>query len=469
MNITVIGTGYVGLVTAVCFAHWGHMVTCVEINEKKLAVLKAGRSPILENGVEEMMESSAERLKYTNCFKEACADTDAVFICVGTPEREDGYANLKQVFAVAEQVALYTRHDCVCAVKSTVPIGTNRKLEQLFAQNTREGAVVEVVSNPEFLSQGTAVRDFLSGPRVVIGAKSTKSREVMKEIYADYSGVVIITDHQTAEMIKYASNNYLALKLSFINEIANLCELVGANVETVAHGMGADRRIGEQFLRAGVGYGGSCFPKDTKALHWLARYHDYELKTVKAAIEVNENQRLRLIKKARRYYSSLEGLTVAILGLAFKPGTDDLRDAPSLQNIALLLQEGAHVRVWDASGYERIREIYSDHLTYCSTIEAALQDAHLCLILTEWRQVKELSPSEYARWMKKPIVIDGRNCYELNAITGSGIVYDSIGRPCVPAQITHSTRSLAHLFSGQLTENSIESAEYFESLQEHCL
>lgn len=429
MKIAVIGAGYVGLVTGVCLAHWGHHVACVETDPEKLSALKAGRSPIFEKGVEELMQRCAENLVYTDDCAEACADAQAVFLCVGTPEREDGFANLRQVFAAAEQIAASAGRDCVCVVKSTVPIGTNLKLDRLFFAKARKGVSIEVASNPEFLSQGTAVQDFLFGPRVVIGVESARCGEILKSIYAEYRGQIIVTDRQTAEMIKYASNDFLALKISYINEIANLCELVGADVETVARGMGADSRIGGKFLRAGIGYGGSCFPKDTKALHWLAKYYDYEIKTVKAAIEVNENQKIRPIKKARRYYQSLEGLSVAVLGLTFKPDTDDLRDAPSLQNIAVLLQEGADVRVWDPSGYERIRRIYPRQIACCGTIEEAVRDTHLCLILTEWEQVRKFDPAGYAKLMKRPIVIDGRNCYSPADVQDAGIVYDSVGRP----------------------------------------
>lgn len=428
MKITVVGTGYVGLVSAVCFAHWGHTVTCVEADQKKLSVLKTGRSPIFEKDVEEFMRRYAKQLSFTDNCRDACKEAEAVFICVGTPEREDGFANLKQVFAIAGEIADSVEGDCVCVVKSTVPIGTNQKLDRLFFSRAKKGRRIEVACNPEFLSQGTAVHDFLFGPRVVIGVEKGRGAKVLRNIYAGYSGKLIVTDRQTAEMIKYASNNFLALKISFINEIANLCEIVGADVETVARGMGADSRIGEQFLRAGIGYGGSCFPKDTKALHWLAKYYDYEIKTVKAAIEVNENQKIRLIKKARRYYPSLEGLTVAVLGLAFKPDTDDLRDAPSLQNIAVLLQEGADVRVWDPTGYERIKSLYPHQITCCGTIEEAVDKAHLCFILTEWKQVKEFDPARYLKLMQRPIVIDGRNCYSPDAAQKAGIVYDCIGK-----------------------------------------
>lgn len=433
MKIVVVGTGYVGLVTAVCLAHWGHAVTCVETDLKKLSLLKKGSPPIFEKGVEELMQSESQKLTYTDSCSEACIDAQAVFICVGTPEREGGFADLKQIFSVAEQIAASACNNCVCVVKSTVPMGTNRKLDRLFFAQAKKGVSIEVASNPEFLSQGSAVHDFLFGPRVVVGAESEHCKEILKSIYAKYQGEIIMTDRQTAEMIKYASNDFLALKISYINEIANLCEIVGADVDTVARGMGADTRIGAKFLRAGIGYGGSCFPKDTKALHWLAKYYDYEIKTVKAAIEVNENQKIRLIKKARRYYQSLEGLSVAILGLTFKPDTDDLRDAPSLQNIAVLLQEGACVRVWDPSGYERIKDIYPHQITCCDTIAQAVKEAHLCLILTEWRQIREFGPAEYAKLMKNPIVLDGRNCYSRDAVQDTGIIYDCIGRsPILP-------------------------------------
>ena len=431
MNIAIVGTGYVGLVTAVCLAYWGHTVTCVEADPEKLSMLKSGRSPIFEKGVQELMDRCAGRLRYTDRCADAVAGARAVFICVGTPERGDGFANLKQVFAVAGQIAASARGDCVCVVKSTVPIGTNLKLDRLFFSKTRKGVSIEVASNPEFLSQGTAVRDFLSGPRVVLGVESAHSGELLKSVYARYRGQVLVTDRQTAEMIKYASNDFLALKISYINEIANLCEIVGADVEAVARGMGLDSRIGNKFLRAGIGYGGSCFPKDTKALHWLAKYYDHEIKTVKAAIEVNENQKIRLIKKARRYYRDLEGLSVAVLGLAFKPGTDDLRDAPSLQNIAVLLQEEAKVRVWDPTGYERIQKIFPGQIACCETIPDAVRGADLCLILTDWEQIRAFDPAGYAGLMKRPIVIDGRNCYDPAAVRDAGIVYDCIGRPRV--------------------------------------
>ena len=431
MKIAIAGTGYVGLVTAVCLAHCGHDVVCVDRDNAKIVALNDGKPPIFEAGIEALMESCKGRLAYTCNCESAYRDCQVIFICVGTPERGDGYANLKYVYEVAEEIAQNVATDCVVVVKSTVPIGTNDKLDKLFKSCLKNPVSIRVASNPEFLSQGTAVHDMLHASRIVIGTEDAYSADVLKKVYVGFDSQLIVTDRRTAEMIKYASNNFLALKISFINEIANLCEMVDADVETVAYGMGLDSRIGDKFLRSGIGYGGSCFPKDTKALHWLAKYHDYEIKTVKAAIEVNENQKLKLIKKARKYYKSLEGLTVAVLGLTFKPGTDDLRDAPSLQNIPILLDDGARVNVWDPAGCENFKALYPNEVTYCSSIEDAVREADICFILTEWSQIKELDLKKYADLMKRAIVLDGRNCYSLKDARNAGIIYDSIGRKTI--------------------------------------
>jgi UDPglucose 6-dehydrogenase len=295
------------------------------------------------------------RLFFTTVRKSAYRNAEGVLIAVGTPEKADGSANLGYVYKAAEEIAASVGVPCVVAVKSTVPIGTNDRVEQHLLKNLARKVPVEVVSNPEFLSQGSAVRDMLHASRIVVGAESDWAKQVMKQLYAPLDQPILFTDRRSAEMVKYASNDFLALKVSYINEIANLCEMLGANVEDVARGMGMDPRIGDRFLRAGIGYGGSCFPKDTKALHWLANYHDYEIKTVKAAIEVNENQKIRLIKKARKYFDSFEGLTVAVLGLTFKPGTDDLREAPSLTNVPILLDYGAKIQAWDPCGAKKLQ------------------------------------------------------------------------------------------------------------------
>jgi UDPglucose 6-dehydrogenase len=431
-KIAVAGTGYVGLVTGVCLAHTGHQVTCVDLDEGKIKLLKSGKSPIYEEGLEELMIKNAHRLSYTTDYASAYRDADMIFIGVGTPERVDGSANLSFVYGVVSQIARHVEKDCVVVVKSTVPIGTNDKIEALLKRELAHPVSVEVASNPEFLSQGTAVRDTLHASRIVLGVESPRAERILREVYAGYEGVpVVTTNRRSAEMIKYASNDFLALKISYINEIANLCEIVGADVTQVAEAMGLDNRIGNKFLQAGIGYGGSCFPKDTKALHWLANYYDYEMKTVKAAIEVNELQKTKLLKKARKYYDSFEGLRVAVLGLTFKPGTDDLRDAPSLQNIPALLEDGANVYAWDPIGMENFKKRNLGSIHFTAGPEEALEQADLCLILTEWPQIRALTASAFLRMMKRPIVLDGRNCYPLHKMEESGVIYESIGRRTV--------------------------------------
>ncbi|MEK3885275.1 UDP-glucose/GDP-mannose dehydrogenase family protein [Paenibacillus sp. PL2-23] len=431
MKIAVAGTGYVGLVTGVCMADRGHFVTCVDINEQKVATMNAGKSPIFEPGIEELMVRNMDRLHFTTEYNTAYKDAEVIFIGVGTPEKKDGSANLSYVYEVAVQIAQSIERSCVVVVKSTVPIGTNDKIEQLIRSNLKNDVTVHVVSNPEFLAQGSAVKDTLHASRIVIGVEDSYAAEVLREVYKSYECPLVITNRKSAEMIKYASNDFLALKISFINEIANLCEVIGANIEDVAIGMGYDSRIGNKFLNAGIGYGGSCFPKDTKALHWLASFHDYELKTVKAAIDVNENQKLKLIKKSRKYFDSLKGLDIAVLGLTFKPGTDDLREAPTLVNIPFMLEEGANVKAWDPVGVDNFKKLYPVGVNYCDSIFETLRDTDICFIFTEWDDVKKLNLTYYSDLMRTPIVLDGRNCYELQKARETRIIYDSIGREVI--------------------------------------
>ena len=319
-------------------------------------------------------------------------------------------------------------NDCVIVIKSTVPIGTNDKIEQMIRNDLKHTVRINVASNPEFLSQGTAVHDTLHASRIVIGVEDEFSEKILRQVYSGFHDIpLLVTNRRSAEMIKYASNDFLALKISYINEIANLCEIVGANVEDVAAGMGYDPRIGSKFLHAGIGYGGSCFPKDTKALSWVASYNDVELKTVKAAIEVNEQQKLKLLKKARKYYPDLSGLNVAVLGLTFKPGTDDLREAPSLVNIPILLDDGAKVRAWDPIGIKNFQKHITGEITYCNSIPDALKDADICFIFTEWPEVKALTANDFL-CMKKPIILDGRNCLNTEAFKDYQILYEGIGK-----------------------------------------
>ena len=372
MKIVVAGTGYVGLVTAVCLAEVGHTVTCVDVVEEKIEMLNEGKSPIFEPGLEELMAKNKERLTYTLDAKSAYKNADVIFVGVGTPEKKDGSANLKYVYEVCREIAESIEQNTIIVIKSTVPIGTNKKVEKYIKDHLKYDVKVEIVSNPEFLSQGTAVKDTLHAQRIVIGVTSKHAENIMKEVYDGFNIPYVITDRESAEMIKYASNDFLALKISYINEIANLCELIGANIEDVTKGMGMDSRIGNKFLNAGIGYGGSCFPKDTKALHWLSNYYDYEIKTIKAAIEVNSNQKIKLIKKARKYYDSFEGLNVAVLGLTFKPNTDDLREAPSLDCIPILLEEGANIKAFDPVGENNFKKFYPDQIKYCKNIDETI-------------------------------------------------------------------------------------------------
>lgn len=431
MKIVVAGTGYVGLVTAVCLTEVGHEVTCVDVDEKKIKMLQDGKSPIYEPGLEELMIKNRKLLRYTLDGKSAYKDADVIFIGVGTPEKKDGSANLKYVFNVAKEISQSIEKDCIVVIKSTVPIGTNDKVEKIIKNNLKNKVKVEIASNPEFLSQGTAVKDTLQPKRIVLGVQSKETEKVMKEVYDGFNVPYVITDRASSEMIKYASNDFLALKISYINEIANLCELVGANIEDVAKGMGLDPRIGEKFLKAGIGYGGSCFPKDTKALHWLANFYDYELKTIKAAIEVNVNQKIKLIKKARRRYDSFENVKIAVLGLTFKPGTDDLRDAPSLDNIPILIEEGADITAYDPIGEDNFKKLYPTQLKYGKNIEETLKNADICFIFTEWDEIKNIKPETFKKLMKTPLVYDGRNIYDLDAMEKEGIEYYSIGRRAI--------------------------------------
>lgn len=433
MKIVVAGTGYVGLVTGACLAENGHSVTCVDIDQNKVEMMKKGISPIYEPGLDELLKRNHEegRLDFTVDYKNAYKDADIVFIGVGTPEREDGSANLDYVFNVCRQIAENVTHDCLIVVKSTVPIGTNDRVEEFLKENVRDGIHIEVASNPEFLSQGTAVKDTLEARRIVIGVESKYAENILREVYERYNQPIVVTNRRSAEMIKYASNDFLALKISFINEIANFCEIVGADVEDVAKGMSFDPRIGDKFLKAGIGYGGSCFPKDTKALHWLANDNGYELKTIKATIEVNQNQKYKLFRQAKKRFGSLKGLKVAVLGLTFKPGTDDLREAPSIPNIIRLIDEGAEITAYDPVGEKNFKRFFPKEIDYVNTPEETLKEADVAFIFTEWNEIKNIDLNIFTNLMKTPIIYDGRNCFEINYVEQAEIDYYSVGRKAI--------------------------------------
>ena len=430
MKIAVAGTGYVGLVAGVCFAEKGHQVICVDVDEKKIELMKSGVSPIYEQDLEELMQKNYKegRLNYTTDYKSAYKWADAIFIGVGTPEQPDGSANLSYVATVSRQIAESVEKDCLVVVKSTVPIGTNDKVEQFIKDSLVNNVKVEVASNPEFLAQGTAVRDTLHAKRIIIGTESKEAEKMLMEIYEPFDLPIVSVNRRSAEMIKYASNDFLALKISYMNDIANLCELVGANIQDVAKGMSYDPRIGASFLNAGIGYGGSCFPKDTKALKYLAKQHGYKLKTVEATVDVNIEQKTKLYKKACERLITFNGLKVAVLGLAFKPGTDDLREAPSLDNIELLLKQGANIYAYDPVAMENFKKKYPTQIKYVENPEEALKDANVCFIFTEWKEIKEIKPDTYKKLMKTPLVYDGRNIYDLKEMKDKQIEYYSIGR-----------------------------------------
>ncbi len=435
-KISVAGTGYVGLVAGVCFAEAGHQVTCVDVDENKIKMMKQGISPIYEADLEELMKKNYAlgRLDYTNDYKSAYKNADAIFIGVGTPEQPDGSANLSYIATVARQIAETIEKDCLVVVKSTVPVGTNDKVEQFIKDFLVHDVKVEVASNPEFLAQGTAVRDTLQAARIVIGTESEWAEGLLKKIYEPFKLPIVSVSRRSAEMIKYAANDFLALKISYMNDIANLCELVGADIQDVAKGMSFDGRIGSKFLNAGIGYGGSCFPKDTKALEYLAKQHGYELRTVKAAIDVNTEQKTVLYKKASKRLITFSGLKVAVLGLTFKPGTDDLREAPSLDNIPLLLAQGADIYAYDPVGAANFKRCYPEgksdrgSITYVDSPQAALAGANVCFIFTEWSEIKAVQPSAYKQLMRTPLVYDGRNIYGIDEMKKAGVEYYSIGR-----------------------------------------
>lgn len=430
MRIAVAGTGYVGLVAGVCFAEVGHDVICVDVDEKKVELMKSGTSPIYEQDLEELMQRNymAGRLNYTTDYQNAYKNAEAIFIGVGTPECPDGSANLSYIATVARQIAENVEQDCLVVVKSTVPVGTNDKVEQFIKDFLIHDVKIEVASNPEFLAQGTAVHDTLHAARIIIGTESETAEKKLMEIYEPFHLPIVSVKRRSAEMIKYASNDFLALKISYMNDIANLCELVGADIQDVAKGMSYDERIGSRFLNAGIGYGGSCFPKDTKALVHLAEEKGYDLKTVRAAVEINREQKILLFKKASQRLITFQGLKVAILGLTFKPGTDDLREAPSLENIPLLLEAGADIYAYDPVGIENFKRFYPEGIHYVTSAEEALRGANVCFIFTEWNEVRAVVPEQYKAWMQTPLVYDGRNIYDRHVMEEAGVEYYSVGR-----------------------------------------
>lgn len=430
MNITVIGTGYVGLVSGVCYAELGNQVYCVDKDVEKIELLLKGGIPIYEPGLQEMSCANMEagRLRFTTDLSSAVSDADLVIIAVGTPSLPSGEADLRFVEVAAREVGAAMNGYKVVCVKSTVPVGTNDKVRELLSE-LYEGPF-DIASLPEFLREGTAIQDTLAPDRIIIGTDSKRASGLLSRLHEPLNTRILVTDIRSAEMIKYASNAFLATKISFINEIANICEKVKADVTEVAKGMGLDTRIGPSFLGAGIGYGGSCFPKDTTALIQIAGNVHYDFKLLKSVVEVNKEQRYSVISKLHQALGSLEGRTIALWGLAFKPETDDVREAPALEIVDRLIQLGATPKVYDPVAMDNFRRLRNHSgIQWCgSALEAAKDSDALCL-LTEWKQFKEINLAEVKSAMNGMVLIDGRNAFTKQQVSGLGFGYYPVGRP----------------------------------------
>jgi UDPglucose 6-dehydrogenase len=430
VKITIVGTGYVGLVTGVCLAEIGNDVTCYDIDKQKVQKMSEGVSPIYEPGLEDLMKKNIEagRLHFTTDPDAAYKEAEVIYIAVGTPENKDGSADLTYVEEAALAISRYVKRNVIVVIKSTVPVGTNDYIQELINKHKSPDVQVTVVSNPEFLREGSAIHDTFYGDRIVIGADDEYAASVIEEINKPFEIPIIKTDRRSAEMIKYAANAFLATKISFINEIANICEKVGANIDDVAYGIGQDKRIGSQFLRAGIGYGGSCFPKDTKALVQIAGNVQHKFDLLESVINVNNKQQQLLYMKAKEMFGSLQGKKAAVLGLAFKPNTDDIREAASIVIIRKLLEEQADVTVYDPIAMENAKKLLKDSVQYADSAIEAITDKDMVFIVTEWDEIKNLPLASYVEKMKEPIIFDGRNCYDLKEVEKYPITYVSIGR-----------------------------------------
>ncbi|PMC36592.1 UDP-glucose 6-dehydrogenase [Bacillus sp. UMB0899] len=433
MKITVAGTGYVGLVTGICLAEVGHDVICIDIDHAKINTLKSGKSPIYEPGLEELLQKNLTigKLTFTTDPKQAYLNTNIIIVAVGTPENNDGSANLTYIENVCRKIAVNIDQDIIIITKSTVPVGTNDRLYEIINNTKPDCLKINVVSNPEFLREGSAIKDMFHGDRIVIGASDPNVARIVEEMYRPFNIPVLHTDIKSAEMIKYASNAFLATKISFINEIASICEKVGANIEDVANGIGKDKRIGDKFLQAGIGYGGSCFPKDTKALVQIAGNVKHKFELLESVIRVNNQQQTKLFAKAKSDIGNFTGKKVAILGASFKPNTDDIRESASLIMIDELVKNDADVHVYDPIALENLSKVFGDKITYCLTYQDALKAANIAFLLTEWEQIKMIPLSVYVDLMEEAILYDGRNCYSINAAEKFPLNYISIGRKSI--------------------------------------
>ena len=436
MQIAIVGTGYVGLVSGTCFAEMGIDVTCVDVNAEMIHRLQQGEMPIYEPGLEEMVRRNVEagRLHFTTSLADCLDEAEVVFSAVGTPPDEDGSADLQYVLEVAREFGRHINKYTILVTKSTVPVGTAGKVKQVVQDELdKRGVQIEfdVASNPEFLKEGAAIKDFMSPDRVVVGTESERAREVLSKLYRPFlvnNFRVYFMDIPSAEMTKYAANAMLATRISFMNDIANLCDLLGANVDMVRKGIGTDSRIGSKFLYAGCGYGGSCFPKDVKALARTAKEHGYTMQVIEAVEAVNERQKTIVCDKLQAMIGDVQGKTIALWGLSFKPETDDMREAPALAVIARLLRDGATVRVFDPVAMEECRRRIGDRVVYARDMYDAVVDADALMLLTEWKQFRMPSWSVMRKAMKAPVLVDGRNIYDKIEVQAEGFRYSAIGK-----------------------------------------
>ncbi|MFC5401555.1 UDP-glucose 6-dehydrogenase TuaD [Cohnella soli] len=430
-KIAVIGTGYVGLVSGTCFAEIGNRIICCDIDETKIASLRRGIVPIYEPGLKELIDknTAAGRLLFTSDVGAAIEASDIVYIAVGTPMSETGEADMKYVKDVARKIGEHLNGYKIIVNKSTVPVGTGELVRQIVSNHRKYPSVhFDVVSNPEFLREGSAISDCMNMDRAVIGSSSDKASKAIADLHAPFGTRIYLTDLESAEMIKYAANAFLATKISFINAIANICERVGADVVQVSEGMGLDSRIGGKFLQAGIGYGGSCFPKDTFALAHIADQSGYDFELLKAVIRTNDKQRLIVTDKLKQAIGTIEGKRIAVLGLAFKPHTDDMRYAPSLTIVPEIVQLGASVSAFDPIATETAKPLLPESVRYCGTVEEALEGCDACVILTEWPEIVGMDLTRAKRLMNATVLIDGRNCISPLSVQQHGFTYHSVGR-----------------------------------------
>ena len=435
MNVTVIGTGYVGLVTGTCLSDMGNNVTCVDIDKKKVEAMKGGKVPIYEPNLEELFHKNIKggRLHFTTSFEEGIKDSTIIFLALPTPQDEDGSADLSYVEAVAHDLGKLITDYKVIVNKSTVPVGTSDRVRAIVSSHT--DVEFDVVSNPEFLREGFAVKDFLEPQRIIIGSKSEKAKAILAKLYKPFINVnrpIIYMDERSSELTKYASNTFLATKITFMNEVANLCEKIGADVDLVRIGMGSDARIGNRFLFPGIGYGGSCFPKDVNALVRSSDDAEYDFKILKSVLDINQKQKKSLIPKIKKYFNNdLKGKKVAIWGLAFKPNTDDIREAPSIDVINELLLEGVEISSYDPEAMPNMKRIYDGKINFCDDAYSALKDSDCLIICTEWSEFISPSFDRMKDLLNKPVVFDGRNIFDLDVMKSHGFYYESVGRKVV--------------------------------------